>query len=313
MIKYNYAIFHKGCLDGFSGFFILHTTGQISEDARIFPDVPSAKIVPPNIAGKDVIIIDVAYSRDILKGIMSVAKSVVFIDHHVTIRDDVRELKKELDTNKNITIVYNEKKSGASLTWEFFYPKKKVPLFIKYVEDNDTGAWKMKDTLTFIGSLDVNYSYALTPDNMKRWKKLFNTKHINELIKKGKIYEEYTQTLLEYNSRKYSTQSFPSQKVYDAYPEIFKKVGQYKVAVYCGSGCPKTTLLGLELIKRTTCDFVIMWVYHIDRKEYVLSMRSRDADVGSICHVLGGGGHKLAAACSFPSSKFSIDDLFVAK
>lgn len=313
MTDYNYVIFHKGCLDGFTGFFILHTTGKIAPNAQIFPDMPSAKNVPPNIENKNVIIIDVAYKYEVLQQIMKMAKSVLFIDHHVTIRDDVLEIKKNLGSNKDLIVIYDEKKSGASLTWNYFYPKRKMPLFVRYVEDNDIGAWKMKHTLNFIASLDVNYSYALTPDNMKKWKKLFDKSTVASLIKKGENYEQYTKTLLEYNSKKYSMLAFPSEKFYGEHPDHFKYAGQYKVAVYCGSGCPKTTLLGLELLKKTSCDFVIMWVYHIDRKEYVLSMRSKEADVGSICQLMGGGGHKLAAACSFHSSQYSIDDLFMSK
>ena len=64
---FNYAIYHRGCLDGFSGFFVAHMSGRLAKDVVIYPDVPSAKMVPPDIEGKDVIIIDVAYKREILE------------------------------------------------------------------------------------------------------------------------------------------------------------------------------------------------------------------------------------------------------
>ena len=107
---------------------------------------------------------------------------------------------------------------------------------------------------------------------------------------------------------------FPSKKIYDKtkqeFPDLYKNPGQYKIALFSGLNCPSVTDLGVEALKRIDCDFVIMWVYNLDRKEYVFSMRSREVDVSQICRSLGGGGHKLAAACSFPRSKYDIDEVF---
>ena len=100
MVYYNYVIFHRKCLDGFTGFVVLHKSKKIHKSALIYPDVPSAVVTPPNIYNKDVIIIDVAYKYDVLKSICLDAKSVTFIDHHVTIRDDVKRLSDELNDEK---------------------------------------------------------------------------------------------------------------------------------------------------------------------------------------------------------------------
>ena len=64
---YDYVIYHKRCYDGFTGFLILHNSNTIKKTAQIYPDVPSAKHLPPNIRGKNVIIIDVAYKYEILR------------------------------------------------------------------------------------------------------------------------------------------------------------------------------------------------------------------------------------------------------
>ena len=65
--QFNYIIFHRGCLDGFSGFFVCYTSGRLTDNVQIYSDVPSSKRVPPNIDGKDVIIVDVAYKKEILE------------------------------------------------------------------------------------------------------------------------------------------------------------------------------------------------------------------------------------------------------
>ena len=94
MKNYNYVIYHKRCFDGFTGFMILHKTGFIDKHALIYPDVPSATSIPQGLEGKNVIIIDCAYKYNILKEIVKRSKHVTFIDHHITIYEDVYKLSK---------------------------------------------------------------------------------------------------------------------------------------------------------------------------------------------------------------------------
>lgn len=209
--------------------------------------------------------------------------------------------------------------SGATLVWDYFYPKKKVPLFLKYIQDNDIGAWKMKYTKEFTLGLKVNYVTEPTKENLKKWNNLFSKKEVGKIIKKGNIYKEYHKYLLDTNIRKYSMLRFPSKKILDEFPKFFTQEGQYKVAVYNGGGCPDASSLGVEFMKKVGCDFVIMWNYQFDKKEYVLVLRSggeKDTentnivDVGEIAKLFGGGGHKQASACSFSKNKYDIFDLF---
>lgn len=309
MTIYDYVIFHKNCIDGYSSFIVLTSTKYVSSDAIIFPDVPSAKNAPPKIDGRNIIIMDVAYKYDVLNEIIKRSNTVTFIDHHITIHNDVLRLKN--DHNKKINIFYDENESGASLTWKFFNKKKKLPDFLKYVKDNDIGKWKYSNTHAFIAALEVNYE--LTPDEMtiNKWKKLFKIEIVKKLIGRGKIYEEYIEYLLKINSKKYSMELFPSEKIYETYNFGFSKPAQYKVAVICGSGCPSTSLLGLKLMNTLDCDFALIWLLHMDKKEYVISLRSKTLDVGKIAQIFGGGGHKLASAFSISIKLFNIQEMFM--
>jgi hypothetical protein len=303
---YNYVIYHKNCTDGFSGFFILTTTGLIAKDAMIFPDRPNANDVPHNIDGKDVIIIDVAYKINILDKIFKRARSVLYIDHHVTVVKDVLDIK----LRNNDFIVYDVNESGASLVWKHFYPNEKIPKFVTYIKDNDIGAWKHKFTIPFVAGLEVHYKLEPTEENIKKWHDLFNIKEVARIIKNGLIYNDYKEYLIDSHYRRYSLEKFPSEKIYNDYPNSFKKPGQYTVAVYNGNGCPDSSLLGKKIVNNVKCDFCILWTHHLDRKEYILSFRSKDADVGIVAKIFGGGGHKLASACSINALKYGISDLF---
>ena len=307
-MKYNYAIYHKNCVDGFSSLMVLLLANKLTHDAIIKFDVPSTNNIPKDIENKDIIIMDVAYKYDVLKGIVEKSKSVLFIDHHVTIHDDVEKIKNSY--KDKMEIIYDIYESGASLTWKYFFKDKKFPLFIKYVKDNDIGMWKYKETNPFIYCLRVKFDTDLKSYIVKKWFKLFVDSYVKSLVKLGKIYEEYANSLLEENAKRYSLELFPSTKIYKKYSDHFSKPFQYRVAVACGTGCPSSSLLGRRIMETVDCDFCILWVYNMSKKEYIISFRSKKTDVGKIAKIFGGGGHKLASACSFSDTKYHIQDLF---
>lgn len=314
-IKYNYVIYHKKCPDGFTGFFLLHESQRIEPTAKIMPDVPSVKY-PPNDINGNVIIVDVAYKCEVLEEIIKRAKTVLFIDHHITIRDDV--LKLENKYKDKFTSIYNEKKSGATLVWEFLYPNKKHPKFIDLIEDNDTGTWKISNVKDFMTGFNVKYDLRLNNESILKFKSVFKNSTISKLIKIGKIYNEYKQFLVNENSTRISVQKFPSKMIYDKFNntfnqmfnQIFKRPGEFKAAVYCGSSCPNPSELAKKVFENYKCDIFISWVLNLDRNEYVLTLRSENVDVGKIAKIFGGGGHTYAAACSFKAEKYNIIDLF---
>jgi len=308
--QFNYIIYHKACIDGFAGFFVAHMSGRLTKDVFIYDDIPSTTKIPPEIDGKNIIIIDVAYKKEILEEIFKYARSVVFIDHHVSIKDDVQELHKKYNKSGNITIIYDDARCGATLTWSFLFGRQKIPLFLKYIEDQDTGKWLYPKTKSFIFAVKSYYHLSTEGKSLNKWFRLLNKENVVKLIKKGRYMKRYNDHIVNINIPKHTLESFPSKAVFDLNPSIFKKPGQYKVAVYCGHNCPSVTDLSVGAMERINCDFCIMWVYNLDSKKYVLSMRSLDVDVSEICKLFGGGGHKLAAACSFLGSQYKIDDMF---
>jgi oligoribonuclease NrnB/cAMP/cGMP phosphodiesterase (DHH superfamily) len=312
--KFNYIIFHKGCLDGFSGYFVSYISGRLTKDVEIYPDSPSTYKIPPNIGGKDILIVDVAYKKQVLEEIFKSAKSVVFIDHHPTIKNDVNVLYTKYNNNTNISIIYDDTRCGATLAWKYFNGRDKIPLFLKYVEDQDTGTWMYPQTKPFIYALKTYFHLSTEGKSINKWFRLLKKENVEKMIKRGKRMAKFMTHLVNYALPKFTLLQFPSQIIYNKQPELFEKVGQYKVAVYCGLNCPSTTELASAVFKYVDCDFCIMWVYNIDNKMYIMSMRSKKVNVGKICKLLfNGGGHKLAAGGSFKSSEYTIDDLFYGR
>ncbi len=309
-MKYNYIIYHKNCIDGFGGFFLINKANKLEKNAIIYADVPSSKTIPPKISGKNIIIIDVAYSYDILEKIFMLGKNVLFIDHHITTKDYSHKLAKKYNQN----VYFDEMYSGIGLAWKLFYSTK-MPKFVKYIQDNDTGTWKYELTKPLINYLQVNYSFEPTKENLENWDKLFDLKYLKKILKKGIHYEKYKNYLLEQNSRRYSLELFPSEKLLNENYELQKiinKIGQYKVAVFNG-GCPNISSLGSYMMNKINCDFVLFWTINLEKKEIVVSLRSKEnsTDISQIAYCFGGGGHHSAASFSISVNKYNIQDFFL--
>lgn len=298
---FNYIIYHSGCLDGFSGFFIFAKTNKWIKGSTVHEDVPYANQVPPNIDGKNVIIIDVAYKPFIIKEIAERASKLLYIDHHKT---NIEEIK-NLNLKDPHEIVYDVNECGASLVWKYFYGKKKEPEFLKYIRDNDLGLWKLKETLDFISYLEVNFKTDPTLENIKEWSKLLKKSNLKQYINEGNIYNHYKNYLIK--KTKYDIKLFPSKTLIKQYGLTNIYPGKYKVALVM-FGCPNVSLVGNYIVDKVECDFCMIWKYNINSNKIIVSFRSKNEDVGEIAKLFGGGGHKLASACSF--SNMPIFKLF---
>lgn len=283
------------------GAVVAKTSNKLAANAFVYADVPSSNEVPPSIAEKTVVIIDVAYNPDLIKDICRLAKHVTYIDHHISYIKEVKSLQE-----KNLKIVYKAKYSGCYLAWKFFYPNEHIPKIIKYISDNDTGTWKYKYTNAVITSLTVSYRTNLK--EIERWFELLDNKIINKLIKKGKVFMEYNEYLLNKSLTQYTTKKFPSKKLKQFFPEL-NDLPIYTASVHSGA-CPTTTQVGNFLSKNTECDFVIIFSFNLEDNKIILSFRSTQVDVGRIAKILGGGGHKYAAACRLDMAMVSISDIF---
>jgi len=298
--KYNYIIFHKNCMDGFTGFYIFIKSKCWAKNPIVYPDVPFTDKVPPNIKNKNVIVIDVAYKPQIVEQIAEQANKLLFIDHHKTIVDDI----KNLNLQKPHKIIYDVNECGASLTWNYFFNNKKMPTFVHYIKDNDLGNWKLKNTYAFISYIETKYSLDISKHNLKKWDKLLDKKYLNKLIEKGRLYNEYKTHLIHKYSKNYTLKKFPNKK----YSNKHLQEGKHTVAVV-QCGCPSVSMLGKYIVENIKCDFCIIWNYNIRKNKYTVSLRSNKVDIGTIAKDFGGGGHKFAAAFSININ--NINELFV--
>ena len=170
-MKADLCIYHGNCADGFTAAWaVRRALGNI-------------KFVPgfygkdaPEITGKDVLLVDFSFKRQVLEQMGRMARSVTILDHHKTAQDDLAAfaIRRAVDAETidqisatpgpwNIRAVFDMNRSGAQITWDFFHPDKFRPKLVDYVADRDLWQFKLPKSRE-IAALIFSYPY-----DFERW------------------------------------------------------------------------------------------------------------------------------------------------
>ena len=134
------CIYHANCADGFGAAWVVRKAlGDISAfDIDFHPG--TYQNPPPDVAGKDVVIVDFSYKRPVLIEMAQMANSILIIDHHKSAIDDLIELP------SNVIAKFDMNHSGAMLTWEHFFPGQVPPPLLLHIEDRDLWRFALQNT-----------------------------------------------------------------------------------------------------------------------------------------------------------------------
>jgi hypothetical protein len=124
------CIYHAGCDDGFAAAWSVRAAlGNDVEFVAAHYQNP-----PPDVTGREVIIVDFSYKRPVLLEMAAAAKSILVLDHHKTAREELEDYRWE----DNVEVHFDMSRSGAGLTWDHFNGAVRArPAFINYIEDRD--------------------------------------------------------------------------------------------------------------------------------------------------------------------------------
>lgn len=164
------CIYHGNCADGFGAAWVVRKA--LGSDIEFH--VAHYGGTPPDVAGKHVIIVDFSYPYDTLVELADQAASVLILDHHKTAQEDLKgvfsagenyeqfngECKAEcLSCNApHIGQRFDMTRSGAGLTWDFFFPGQPRPALISHIEDRDLWLFKLEGTREIQANL-FSYPY----------------------------------------------------------------------------------------------------------------------------------------------------------
>lgn len=282
----NIIIYHNNCSDGFTSAAI--AAKYFTENNQIFELVPGVYgELPPDVTDANVYFLDFSYKKDQLLHLLKVAKQITLIDHHITAINDLKDLINNPPTN--FAHVIDLKKSGAGLTWDYFYPNLKRPNLVDYVEDRDIWNWNLNKTHEYLMALEL-YDFTIESYILHLDKSLNDIYHTGDCIRTGTIVANYFDKIVDQIIQEnlyYVTYGSSSKLI-----PIINCTGKFSSHV------------GNKLAKKHPTLFSVM--YEIIGDEVRLSFRSVDTgqDVSVIAKELGGGGHRNASGAKIKLEEF---------
>lgn len=214
-------LYHADCPDGFGGAY--SAWKKFGDGAEYIP-VKHNRPLPEFESGRDVYVIDFCYPKDVMDIIAKDAKSLTVLDHHEGVREVVESFPNH---------VYDKKRSGATIAWNYFHPNTPTPLLLCYVQSGDLYTFDMPDSRAAL-------SYLYThPFHFEEWDRLCvefqNDEARTKVLERGAIYYEYYSfmivqivaraELVEFEGYEAYLGSAPSQFLSDVGHELCKKKG----------------------------------------------------------------------------------------
>jgi uncharacterized protein len=274
------AIYHKDCIDGTTAAACVM---RKYPQALLFPLSHGYKPEEIDPILKSAASGDQVYTVDCVMGVkefLAAGFSITSIDHHISVRE---EYKKIADGNSKFTYIFDNSKSGASLTWDVLFSNEEKPELIKLVEDGDLWLGKYGQKTKDLG----NYLYMLQNEPAEILKLLQSS--LDPILKDGAVLSRFSNIALERNIKKIDP--------------VTVKVGNYKVPFY-NITFNKSEAANLLVIQRDCA----VGLFTIDGDEIHISLRSKEMHSPSaldIAKILGGGGHVRASG-----AKMNLSDFF---
>jgi len=277
--------YHGACLDGSSAAAVFK---MAHPDARFFPVKSSVHtdikdevldLLGDNKQVEVYVLDNPWFVRDFAK----TGAAVTVLDHHMGEYNNLSAIAKEYD---NVRYVFDNEKSGASLTWSYLFPDKKMPKFIWHIEDGDLYRYEDKTKSKLIESYAAIYL-----DDLDKFIEFINA-DLDDLYKKAQPVLDYQNMLIDYYLRNASALHF--------------NVSGYKIKAYnVASIRPIVSDFGNAMSEKVKEPVLMFKVFgntvNLSFRSASESFKPYPVDLAQAC---GGNGHKLAAGAAMPLQEF---------
>jgi oligoribonuclease NrnB/cAMP/cGMP phosphodiesterase (DHH superfamily) len=280
------CIYHGNCADGFGAAWVVHKKlGKIDFHAGHYGNPP------PDVEGRDVAMVDYSYKRPELRVMASKAASILIIDHHKTAQADLEEYAVHNPVNIDnieqvieatqpglgrVRALFDMNRSGAGMTWDFFYPGDPRPALLDHIEDRDLWRFALPHTREIQAALFSHpYDFGL-------WDELMTLDPQKDLALEGRAIE-----------RKHH-KDIAELVAVSRRP---MKIGGYVVPV---ANLPYTLTSDAGNLMAEGQPFAACYMDTPRGRVFSLRSKADGVDVSEIAKAYGGGGHKNAAGFQVP-------------
>lgn len=174
------CIYHGNCADGFGAAWAVRRA--LGDDVEFHAGVYQNP--PPDVSGRDVILVDFSYKYDVLVEMSWKAHSMLILDHHKTAAEDLARLPQVVSLDDfngdcrmvcytsnmpHIGALFDLNRSGAGIAWDFFHPGKPRPALIDHIEDRDLWRFALPQTREIQAAVfSYPYDFAVWDELMAR-------------------------------------------------------------------------------------------------------------------------------------------------
>lgn len=257
------CIYHHGCADGVAAAWaVLKHYRECDQKIDLRPGIYGE--APPDVTGRDVILVDFSYKRPVLLAMAEQARSVLILDHHKTAQEELTNLPASIDC------VFDMNRSGAMIAWECYHPDRRAPPLFDYIQDRDLWRFKLVGTREITAAI---YSYPLDPETFGDIIFCGEGRLLNEGRSLVRKQDADVAALIKATTRRawFGTVEVPIANV----PYMF------------------ASDVGHELSKGEP--FSATYYDDADGRRFSLRSSPEGANVAKIAEAFGGGGHKHAA------------------
>jgi oligoribonuclease NrnB/cAMP/cGMP phosphodiesterase (DHH superfamily) len=268
----NLVVYHASCTDGFGA---AYAAWKLLGDRAEYHAAKYGEL-PPDVKGKNVLIVDFSYDNATTKQLISEAKNLLVLDHHKSAMVELHDIS---------CTHFDMSHSGAMLAWKFFHPTKDPPRMIRHIEDRDLWKWEIPYSKEFAAAFDM------VPFDFEEFDKYLDDSAVDNAQERGAYILAYSKTVISKISKHASTRKLGGKDVLVVNsPHWMSEIGN--------ALSPK-------------CDYAVIWYYDGETRQVRVSLRAHhdDADVSEVAKRYGGGGHRKASGFSLPSG-VSIESIF---
>jgi len=164
------CIYHGNCADGFGAAWVVRKAlGEID----FFPG--KYQEPPPDVTGKDVVMVDFSYKRAVVEAMLQCASSATLVDHHKTALEDLVDLREPAEGRVRLNWYCDMERSGAMLAWSHCFGSETPPLLLGHIQDRDLWRFKLDGTRE-ISAFIFSHEYTF-----EMWDKLMSAGQVELL------------------------------------------------------------------------------------------------------------------------------------
>lgn len=290
------CIYHGNCADGFGSAWVVWK--YFGGDCDFHPGVYQDS--PPDVTDRDVIMVDFSYKRPVLEEMIEKSRSLLVLDHHRSAMEDLVGFPEpasnypahveglRVKNHAKVGVLFDMERSGAGITWDYFFNNAERPPLINHIEDRDLWRFNLP------GTRDIQANLFSYPYSFEAWDGLMDCspEELRDFAEQGAAIE-----------RKHHKDVAELVKVC----QRPMRIGGYEVPA---ASLPYTLTSDAGHLMCTQAEGVFFAACYWDTLDgRVFSLRSQDdgLDVSKIAAVYGGGGHKNASGFRVPFAELDVD------